>query len=110
MFGRGLPAPGRLSKAPCSWAIRICDSIHDSQLVPGGLRCVMVSLLGRAVMYHPIGEKEERQAAAMENTFATPRLKARKLAREDLPDLVQLHLDSEVSRFLGDVRTPSATA
>ena len=44
------------------------------------------------------------------NTFATPRLKATKLAREDLPDLVQLHLDSEVSRFLGGVRTPSATA
>jgi RimJ/RimL family protein N-acetyltransferase len=44
------------------------------------------------------------------DTFATSRLKATKLAREDLPDLVQLHLDSEVSRFLGGVRTPSATA
>ena len=44
------------------------------------------------------------------DTFATPRLKATKLAREDLPDLVQLHLDSEVSRFIGGVRTPSATA
>ena len=44
------------------------------------------------------------------DAFATPRLKATKLAREDLPDLVQLHLDSEVSRFLGGVRAPSATA
>ncbi|GEP57237.1 GNAT family N-acetyltransferase [Reyranella soli] len=42
--------------------------------------------------------------------FATPRLNATRLAREDLPDLVQLHLDSEVSRFLGGVRTPTATA
>ena len=44
------------------------------------------------------------------DTFATPRLKATKIAREDLPDLVQLHLDGEVSRFLGGVRTPSVTA
>jgi RimJ/RimL family protein N-acetyltransferase len=42
--------------------------------------------------------------------FATPRLKATKLARQDLPDLVRLHLDGEVSRFIGGVRTPSATA
>ena len=44
------------------------------------------------------------------DTFATSRLKATKIAREDLPDLVQLHLDGEVSRFLGGVRTPSVTA
>ncbi len=44
------------------------------------------------------------------DTFATPRLKATKLAREDLPDLVRLHLDGEVSRFLGGVRTPAVTA
>ena len=79
-------------------------------VVPGGLRCVMVSaLLDRAAVYHPVAEQEERQAAAMD-TFATPRLKATKIAREDLPDLVQLHLDGEVSRFLGGVRTPSVTA
>jgi RimJ/RimL family protein N-acetyltransferase len=42
--------------------------------------------------------------------FATSRLKATRLAREDLPDLVQLHLDGEVSRFLGGVRTPVQTA
>ena len=41
--------------------------------------------------------------------FATARLKATKLAREDLPDLVQLHLDAEVSRFIGGVRTPATT-
>ena len=29
--------------------------------------------------------------------------------REDLTDLVELHLDPEVSRFLGGVRTPAAT-
>jgi ribosomal-protein-alanine N-acetyltransferase len=44
------------------------------------------------------------------DTFATPRLKATRLAPEDLPDLVQLHLDGEVSRFLGGVRTPAQTA
>lgn len=42
--------------------------------------------------------------------FATSRLKATRLTREDLPDLVQLHLDGEVSRFLGGVRTPTQTA
>ena len=44
------------------------------------------------------------------DSFATSRLKATRLAREDLPDLVQLHLDGEVSRFLGGVRTPEVTA
>ena len=44
------------------------------------------------------------------DTFATARLKATTIARQDLPDLVQLHLDGEVSRFLGGVRTPSVTA
>jgi RimJ/RimL family protein N-acetyltransferase len=44
------------------------------------------------------------------HSFATSRLKATPLAREDLPDLVQLHLDGEVSRFLGGVRTPAQTA
>lgn len=43
-------------------------------------------------------------------TFATPRLRASRLLDEDLPDLVELHLDNEVSRFLGGVRTPAATA
>src|SRR5688572_4720765 len=38
----GLPAPGRLSKAPCSIATRICPSIQGSQLVPGGLRSTTV--------------------------------------------------------------------
>lgn len=42
--------------------------------------------------------------------FATLRLKAEKLVREDLPDLVHLHLDGEVSRFLGGVRSPATTA
>ena len=44
------------------------------------------------------------------DTFSTPRLKASKLSPDDLDDLVQLHLDVEVSRFLGGVRTPEATA
>ena len=44
------------------------------------------------------------------DSFATPRLQAKKLARENLPDLVQLHLDGEVSRFLGGVRTAAQTA
>jgi ribosomal-protein-alanine N-acetyltransferase len=42
--------------------------------------------------------------------FTTPRMKATRLAPEDLPDLVDLHLDAEVSRFLGGVRTPTVTA
>lgn len=44
------------------------------------------------------------------DTFATARLNATRLAPEDLPDLVALHLDPEVSRFLGGVRTPEVTA
>jgi RimJ/RimL family protein N-acetyltransferase len=42
--------------------------------------------------------------------FATSRLKATRLAREDLHDLEQLHLDGEVSRLLGGIRTPEVTA
>ena len=44
------------------------------------------------------------------DTFSTPRLRATKLSRKDLPDLVQLHLNVEVSRFLGGVRTPDETS
>lgn len=44
------------------------------------------------------------------DSFATPRLNATRLAREDLSDLVALHLDEEVSRFLGGVRSVEATA
>lgn len=42
--------------------------------------------------------------------FRTARLTATRLAQEDLPDLVALHLDRDVSRFLGGVRTAEATA
>jgi RimJ/RimL family protein N-acetyltransferase len=42
--------------------------------------------------------------------FSTPRLKAAKLACDDLQDLAALHLDPDVSRFLGGVRTPHVTA
>jgi RimJ/RimL family protein N-acetyltransferase len=42
--------------------------------------------------------------------FETARLTATRLAKGDLPDLVTLHLDPEVSRFLGGVRTAAATA
>ena len=42
--------------------------------------------------------------------FSTARLHAARLAAEDLDDLVALHLDTEVSRFLGGVRTPEVTA
>jgi len=44
------------------------------------------------------------------DSFATPRLNATRLAREDLSDLVALHLDEEVSRFLGGVRSVEKTA
>lgn len=53
--------------------------------------------------------REARETPQME-TFATSRVRAARLAHEDLPDLVELHLDSEVSRFLGGIRTPAATA
>ena len=42
--------------------------------------------------------------------FTTARLTATKLAHDDLSDLVALHLDPEVSRFLGGARTAEATA
>jgi RimJ/RimL family protein N-acetyltransferase len=42
--------------------------------------------------------------------FNTDRLTATRLVQDDLPDLVALHLDPEVSRFLGGVRTAEATA
>ena len=42
--------------------------------------------------------------------FSTARLRATRLAADDLDDLVALHLDAEVSRFLGGVRTPEVTA
>jgi RimJ/RimL family protein N-acetyltransferase len=44
------------------------------------------------------------------DVFKTLRLRATRLSHEDLPDLVQLHLDEEVSRFLGGIRSPEATA
>lgn len=44
------------------------------------------------------------------DTFATHRLTATRLAEGDLDDLVRLHLDPDVSRYLGGVRTPEATA
>ncbi|WP_419252545.1 GNAT family N-acetyltransferase [Caulobacter sp. ErkDOM-YI] len=42
--------------------------------------------------------------------FETARLTATRLAAEDLDDLVRLHLDPEVSRFLGGIRSPESTA
>src|SRR6201986_2258273 len=44
--GMGLPAPGRLSKAPRSAASAICWSIHEAKLISRGLRSVMpISML-----------------------------------------------------------------
>ena len=40
------------------------------------------------------------------NRFSTRRLTAEKLREDHLADLVALHLDAEVSRYLGGVRTP----
>jgi [ribosomal protein S5]-alanine N-acetyltransferase len=57
-----------------------------------------------------IAEVGEARDIPRMDRFETPRLKATRLAHDDLPDLVQLHLDSEVSRFIGGVRTPAATA
>jgi RimJ/RimL family protein N-acetyltransferase len=41
--------------------------------------------------------------------FSTTRLAAERLQRHHLADLVALHLDPEVSRYLGGVRSPAAT-
>lgn len=41
--------------------------------------------------------------------FSTSRLIAERLRQDHLADLVALHLDPEVSRYLGGVRTPEAT-
>jgi RimJ/RimL family protein N-acetyltransferase len=41
--------------------------------------------------------------------FSTPRMTATRLSREDLPHLVALHLDPQVSRFIGGVRTEAST-
>lgn len=41
--------------------------------------------------------------------FSTERLTAEKLREDHLTDLVQLHLDAEVSRYLGGVRPPEVT-
>lgn len=42
-------------------------------------------------------------------TFATERLIAERLREHHLADLVALHLDPDVSRYLGGVRAPEAT-
>jgi RimJ/RimL family protein N-acetyltransferase len=41
--------------------------------------------------------------------FTTERLIAERLREDHLTDLVALHLDPEVSRYIGGVRTPEAT-
>lgn len=42
-------------------------------------------------------------------TFTTDRLTAERLREDHLADLVALHLDPEVSRYLGGVRQPEVT-
>ena len=42
-------------------------------------------------------------------SFATERLTAERIREDHLADLVALHLDVDVSRYLGGVRTPEAT-
>ncbi|MGY3038392.1 RimJ/RimL family protein N-acetyltransferase [Bradyrhizobium sp. USDA 4354] len=43
------------------------------------------------------------------NHFSTDRLTAERLREDHLADLVALHRDAEVSRYLGGVRTPEVT-
>ncbi|WP_314947761.1 GNAT family N-acetyltransferase [Bradyrhizobium cosmicum] len=43
------------------------------------------------------------------NRFSTNRLTAERLNENHLADLVSLHLDAEVSRYLGGVRAPEVT-
>jgi len=44
------------------------------------------------------------------DSFATARLTAERLRQDHLDDLVDLHLDEEVSRYLGGTRTAAQTA
>jgi len=41
--------------------------------------------------------------------FSTKRLSAEKLCEDHLADLVELHLDPQVARYLGGVRSPETT-
>jgi RimJ/RimL family protein N-acetyltransferase len=50
----------------------------------------------------------KRLSGSMEH-FSTRRLTAERLREDHLADLVALHLDPEVSRYLGGVRSPEAT-
>lgn len=50
----------------------------------------------------------KRRSVAIDH-FTTGRLTAERLREEHLADLVALHRDAEVSRFLGGVRTPEVT-
>lgn len=50
----------------------------------------------------------KRRSVAI-NHFATSRLTAEQLREDHLADLVALHRDAEVSRYLGGVRTPEVT-
>ena len=44
------------------------------------------------------------------DVLATPRLRATRLSPEDLADLVEFHLDRNVSHYIGGIGTPAATA
>ena len=54
-------------------------------------------------------EGESSYLSSMEH-FTTSRLTAERLDQGHLADLVALHLDPDVSRYLGGVRSPEATA
>ena len=74
----------------------VCPEIRPE--IGACLQCLHVADVG-----------QDRDSPRMD-AFATSRLSATRLAPDDLPDLVDLHLDPEVSRFLGGVRTPAMTA
>jgi RimJ/RimL family protein N-acetyltransferase len=48
-------------------------------------------------------------ARRVRKDFATARVRASRISLDDLDDLVQLHLDEAVSRYLGGIRTPDET-
>ncbi len=52
---------------------------------------------------------EQWNDRSMTEHFNTRRLTAERLGQRHLADLVALHLDPEVSRYLGGVRSPAAT-
>lgn len=56
-----------------------------------------------------IDDRPPKRLSVSMDRFSTDRLTAERLREDHLDDLVTLHLDAEVSRYLGGVRAPEVT-